>query len=60
MGRTISTISMTPISSMSGDNHDEDSAELLPCPACGADIYVDAVACPSCGHYVTRDTNVFR
>ncbi len=39
---------------------DEDEAERLPCPACGAEIYEDAEQCPVCGEYVTFSTHPFQ
>ena len=37
-----------------GDNYgdEDDSSETIPCPACGAEIYEDAEACPQCGEYI--------
>jgi len=32
---------------------DDDETDVLPCPACGEEIYEDADQCPSCGHYFT-------
>lgn len=40
------------------DDDDEQSSELLPCPQCGAEIYEDAVQCPSCGTYIEFSTNL--
>jgi hypothetical protein len=37
---------------------DDDSAETVPCPSCGADIYEEAEQCPECGEYVVRDNSV--
>ena len=34
------------------DDDDDDIAETLDCPACGAAIYEDAEQCPDCGEYV--------
>ena len=35
---------------------DEEPGEVLPCPACGAEIYEDAPRCPVCGNYITFAT----
>ena len=37
---------------------DDDSAELVPCPNCGREIYEEAEQCPSCGEYVTHDNRI--
>ncbi|HUG93037.1 MAG TPA: hypothetical protein VML55_19510 [Planctomycetaceae bacterium] len=34
---------------------DDESAEVVPCPSCGGDVYEDAEQCPHCGQYVTHD-----
>lgn len=39
------------------DSPDDDSAETIACPNCGADLYDDAVYCPHCGQYVTPTTS---
>lgn len=36
----------------------DSSPTTLPCPECGAEIYDDAVRCPSCGWYVIWDEPV--
>ena len=41
------------------DLPDDESAELLPCPECGADVYEDAEQCPICGTYLIDDSNVW-
>jgi len=39
---------------------DEDEVTLtVPCPACGAEVYEDAVRCPVCGDYITHDTSLW-
>ncbi len=35
------------------DDGDDDAPELTACPACGHEVYEDAVQCPYCGDYVT-------
>jgi len=35
------------------DAWDDESAELMPCPECGADIYEETQRCPHCGSYIT-------
>lgn len=39
------------------DEFDDNSIELVPCPACGEDIYEDAEQCPYCGDYVTHSAS---
>lgn len=39
------------------DEANDDSAEIVPCPACGEPIYEEAQQCPHCGEYVTRSTS---
>lgn len=41
------------------DDLDDDSAETLPCPHCGAEIYEDSEQCPVCGNYVTFRTSAW-
>ena len=36
---------------------DDDTSDYLPCPECGAEVYVDAVQCPECGWYITWDSS---
>lgn len=36
---------------------DDESAELIECPNCSAEIYEDAVRCQICGEYVTHSTS---
>jgi hypothetical protein len=43
----------------SDDEWDDDSTEVIPCPACCAEVYEEAVQCPSCGTYITPDTSVW-
>ncbi len=38
---------------MSYDDDDDDSTE--PCPYCRAPIFEDAVRCPSCDNYLSRE-----
>jgi hypothetical protein len=38
---------------------DDDEAELLACPECGAEIYEEAERCPVCGNYIVHETNVW-
>jgi len=33
------------------------AATTMPCPECGAEMYDESERCPTCGQYVTRDTN---
>lgn len=33
---------------------DDDEAEVVDCPACGAEVYEDAPQCPVCGEYITH------
>jgi hypothetical protein len=53
---------------MIGDNWEEDEddfveepaeVDLVPCPACGAEIYEDAEQCPKCGQYIVPDTRAW-
>lgn len=37
--------------------YDGDSAVVVPCPECGADIDEEAPQCSLCGHYVTHETS---
>lgn len=37
------------------DDSDDESDATLECPACGADVYEDAPACPICGEYIVHD-----
>lgn len=39
--------------------HDDEEADLVDCPECGAEIYEDSVRCPVCGSYITHTTNVW-
>lgn len=34
------------------DEVDEDEG-TLPCPDCGAEVHVEAEACPACGYWIT-------
>lgn len=38
---------------------DDDETETVVCSNCGAEIYEDAVSCPVCGEYVTKNTHPF-
>lgn len=39
---------------------DDDVAETLPCPECGAEILAETPRCPHCGSYVTFSTRPFQ
>ena len=39
------------------DEAEDDEADFLDCPACGADVYEDAEQCPACGEWITRSTH---
>ena len=41
------------------DEWDDGESETVPCAACGAEVYEEAVCCPSCGEYLTTDTSVW-
>lgn len=32
---------------------DDDTTDVRPCPACGADVYVESDHCPVCGELIT-------
>jgi predicted amidophosphoribosyltransferase len=32
-----------------------DDEDTVPCPYCRADVYEDAVRCPSCGQYLSEE-----
>ena len=34
---------------------DDDSAETVPCPYCGADVYEQAEVCSRCGAYISTE-----
>jgi predicted RNA-binding Zn-ribbon protein involved in translation (DUF1610 family) len=36
------------------DLDDDGETAVLPCPACGAEVYEDAERCPRCGEYIVR------
>lgn len=36
------------------DDDDDEETEVLPCPACGAEVYEDAERCPHCGDFIVR------
>jgi len=33
---------------------DDDDAETVPCPECGAEVYEEAESCPACGNYIVH------
>ncbi len=35
------------------DCDEDDTNDVRPCPACGAEIYEDSLRCPVCGDYIT-------
>ncbi|MEM6328842.1 MAG: hypothetical protein AAF790_01200 [Planctomycetota bacterium] len=37
-----------------GDGYGEPGVDTVPCPACGADVYEDALRCAVCGDYITH------
>ena len=39
------------------DFDEEWESETIVCSHCGADVYEDAVACPVCGEYLTKETH---
>lgn len=41
------------------DFDDEFETETVVCSHCGAEIYEDAVSCPVCGEYVSKNTHPF-
>jgi hypothetical protein len=41
------------------DQVDDDSAELITCPACGAGVYEESEQCPACGAYIVHDTSIW-
>lgn len=43
----------------SSDEADDDTPDLVACPACGEEIYEDAEQCPCCGEYVVPSTSAF-
>jgi len=34
------------------DLQDEEGTDVVPCPACGVDVYQSADRCPACGQFV--------
>ncbi len=36
---------------------DDDAAELISCPHCGAEIYEESEQCPHCGDYIIAGTS---
>lgn len=40
-------------------NFDDDTAETLPCPECGAEIYEESEQCPACGAYITFNNSIW-
>ena len=41
------------------DVTDDDAAETVPCPDCGADVYEDAEQCRACGSYIVPANHSF-
>ena len=41
------------------EEDDDSPAEVLPCPACGIDVYEDADQCPACGEYIVHGSRVW-
>ena len=40
------------------DEDDEDGeTEVVPCPACGVEVYEEAERCPACGEYIVHSTS---
>ncbi len=40
------------------DEFGQDTASTtMPCPECGAEMHDDSERCPTCGQYITRQTN---
>lgn len=37
------------------DDPADDSAETVPCPYCGQDVYEQAEVCPHCGSYIVDE-----
>lgn len=37
------------------DYGDDEDAETVPCPHCGADVYEGAEQCPRCGKYLSAE-----
>lgn len=43
-----------------GEGFEEnDSTDVLPCPACGTEVYEEAQQCPACGEYILRHISPF-
>ena len=40
-----------------GYGAEDDSAELVSCPSCGAEIYEESLRCPVCEEYITFSTS---
>jgi hypothetical protein len=38
-----------------GYGDDDDEAETVPCPHCGAEVYENAEQCPRCGKYLSAE-----
>jgi hypothetical protein len=38
---------------------DDDASETVDCPHCGAEVYEDALRCPSCGEFISHSTSLF-
>jgi zinc-ribbon domain len=39
---------------------DADETDVVPCPACGAEVYEDAEQCPACGQSIVHGTSPWR
>jgi len=39
------------------DDEQDESSETVACPACGADVYEDALRCPICGEFISQSTS---
>lgn len=35
-------------------DEEDDETDVLPCPACGAEVYEEAERCPACGAEIVR------
>jgi len=38
-----------------GEEDEADSDDTVTCPYCRKEVYMDAVRCPSCGNYLSRE-----
>ena len=41
------------------EDAEDDEAETIRCPACGTDVYEDAVQCPACREYISPSSSVW-